>query len=138
MTDALIEAVSADVHAAWIETKLAQGVTSRPSSDGVEQMVPYDELPDHIKELDRSTVRAVFASPALQEALGDFEYAAQVRDGQNGAWVCDPYNYPFGDIDYATNQMNQWKRTMEKINGSVDDNNYRIVKRRKPGQMEPV
>jgi hypothetical protein len=71
VNDELIESVSADVHAAWIETKKAQGITSRPSSDGIEQMVPYDELPDHIKELDRSTVRAVLASPTLIEALGN-------------------------------------------------------------------
>lgn len=67
--DALIEDVAADVHAAWIEAKLAQGVTSRPSSDGVEQMVPYQDLPDHLQELDRATVRAVLASPALRERL---------------------------------------------------------------------
>jgi hypothetical protein len=55
-----IEIVSRAVHRAWVETKLAQGVTSRPSSCGVEQMVPYDELPDHLQELDRSTVCAVY------------------------------------------------------------------------------
>jgi hypothetical protein len=67
----LIELVAADVHAAWIETKRAQGITSRPSADGVEQMVPYDQLPEDLKELDRSTVRAVLASPALQQRLID-------------------------------------------------------------------
>lgn len=64
-TDELIEAVAADVHTAWVEAKMAQGITSRLSSDGVEQMAPYAELPDHIKELDRATVRAVLASPTL-------------------------------------------------------------------------
>lgn len=57
-----IETVAAEVHQAWIETKLAQGITSRPSSDGIEQMVPYAELPDHLQELDRATVRAVYAA----------------------------------------------------------------------------
>lgn len=57
-----IERVSAAVHAAWMETKRAQGITSRPSSDGIEQMVPYASLPEHLKELDRSTVRAVYAA----------------------------------------------------------------------------
>lgn len=57
-----LEATARAVHAAWIEIDLAQGVTSRPSSCGVEQMVDYDLLPDHLQELDRSTVRAVYAA----------------------------------------------------------------------------
>jgi hypothetical protein len=61
-----IEIVAAQVHQAWVETKLAQGVTSRPSACGVEQMAPYADLPDHLKELDRATVRAVYS--AIQRA----------------------------------------------------------------------
>jgi hypothetical protein len=57
-----IESVAAEVHQAWIETKLAQGITSRPAADGTEQMVPYADLPDTLKELDRATVRAVYAA----------------------------------------------------------------------------
>lgn len=56
---ATLEAVAAQVHAAWTDAKRAAGVTSRPSADGIEQMVPYDDLPEHIKALDRATVRAV-------------------------------------------------------------------------------
>jgi hypothetical protein len=57
-----IEIVAAEVHKAWIKTKLAKNITSRPSSDGIEQMVPYEQLPDNLKELDRATVRAVYAA----------------------------------------------------------------------------
>jgi len=57
-----IETVAAEVHQAWIDTKLAQGITSRPAADGTEQMVPYADLPDALQELDRSTVRAVYAA----------------------------------------------------------------------------
>lgn len=57
-----IEVVAAEVHQAWIDTKLAQGITSRPSAAGVEQMVPYEQLPNDLQELDRSTVRAVYAA----------------------------------------------------------------------------
>lgn len=57
-----IETVSAEVHQAWIEAKLAQGIISRPAADGTEQMVPYADLPDSLKELDRATVRAVYAA----------------------------------------------------------------------------
>ena len=57
-----IEVVSAEVHQAWIDAKLAQGIKSRPAADGTEQMVPYADLPDALQELDRSTVRAVYAA----------------------------------------------------------------------------
>jgi 16S rRNA G527 N7-methylase RsmG len=55
-----IEVVSAKVHEAWIESKRAQGVTSRQSETGEELMVPYEKLSEAAKELDRATVRAVY------------------------------------------------------------------------------
>ena len=55
-----IELVSAKVHEAWMESKRAQGVTSRQSETGEELMVPYDQLSDAAKELDRGSVRAVY------------------------------------------------------------------------------
>jgi hypothetical protein len=57
-----IEVVSAKVHEAWMESKRALGVTSRKSESGEELMVPYAELSDAAKELDRSSVRAVYAA----------------------------------------------------------------------------
>jgi hypothetical protein len=57
-----IEAVSEKVHEAWIESKRAQGVTSRKSETGEELMVPYAQLSEEAKELDRGTVRAVYAA----------------------------------------------------------------------------
>ena len=55
-----VEAVSAKVHEAWVESKRARGVTSRRSETGEELMVPYDQLSDSAKELDRGSVRAVY------------------------------------------------------------------------------
>jgi hypothetical protein len=55
-----IEVVSAKVHEAWMESKRAQGVTSRKSETGEELMVPYEQLSEPAKELDRGTVRAVY------------------------------------------------------------------------------
>lgn len=55
-----IEDVSAAVHAAWMDSKRAQGVTTRKAEDGEELMVPYPELSEQAKELDRGTVRAVY------------------------------------------------------------------------------
>jgi hypothetical protein len=64
-----IELVAAEVHAAWIESKLAQGVSSRKSEDGEEMMVPYSQLTEKSKDLDRNTVRAVYA--AIRRASGE-------------------------------------------------------------------
>ena len=57
-----IELVCADVHAAWMASKRAQGITSRTSETGEELMVPYEQLSEAAKELDRGTVRAVYAA----------------------------------------------------------------------------
>jgi len=57
-----IEVVSAKVHEAWMNSKRAQGTTSRRSESGEELMVPYDQLSDAAQELDRGTVRAVYAA----------------------------------------------------------------------------
>lgn len=57
-----LELVAAAVHEAWIASKAAQGVTSRPAEDGEELIAPYDQLSEKAKELDRGTVRAVYAA----------------------------------------------------------------------------
>lgn len=63
-----IEVVSAAVHEAWMQSKRAQGVTSRKSEIGEELMVPYADLSEAAKQLDRSTVRAVYEAI---EAVGE-------------------------------------------------------------------
>lgn len=65
-----IEAVSAAVHAAWMDSKRAQGVESRKAEDGEELMVPYSDLSERAKDLDRCTVRAVYQAI---ESLGSVE-----------------------------------------------------------------
>ena len=57
-----IEEVAAKVHEAWMETKRAHGITSRKSEDGEELIGPYEQLSEKAKELDRATVRAVYAA----------------------------------------------------------------------------
>lgn len=57
-----IEDVSAAVHAAWMESKRGQGVTTRLSEKGEELMRPYSELSEEAKDLDRGTVKAVYAA----------------------------------------------------------------------------
>ena len=89
-----IETVSAQVHAFWMAAKLAAGVTSRKlDTTGEELMVPYDQLSEQAKELDRGTVRAVYdAINASREfpvdgptAMGLLLHSyAMTRDGWNG------------------------------------------------------
>lgn len=55
-----IELVSSAVHDAWIKSKLANGITSRKSEDDEELMVPYEQLTEKSKDLDRNTVKAVY------------------------------------------------------------------------------
>lgn len=57
-----LELVSAHVHDAWMASKHAKGVTSRKAEDGEELMVPYAQLSDAAKDLDRGSVRAVYAA----------------------------------------------------------------------------
>lgn len=57
-----IEIVSAKVHEAWMNQKRAAGVTTRKLESGEELMVPYADLSETAKELDRGTVRAVYAA----------------------------------------------------------------------------
>ena len=63
-----IEVVSSKVHEAWMQSKLAQGVTTRRAENGEEMMVPYDQLSEACKDLDRGTVQAVYR--AINAASG--------------------------------------------------------------------
>lgn len=65
-----IEVVAARVHAAWMESKRAQGLTTRRSETGEELMVPYEELSEEQKEVDRATVRAVYEAIRAAAAEG--------------------------------------------------------------------
>ena len=62
-----IELVAEEVHNAWMESKRAQGLVSRISEDDEELMVPYHLLSEKQKDLDRNTVKAVYA--AIAKAL---------------------------------------------------------------------
>ena len=57
-----IEAASEEVHNEWMKSKRARGITSRKSEDGEELMVPYLKLSEKAKDLDRDTVKAVYAA----------------------------------------------------------------------------
>lgn len=72
----LVEDIAETVHEAWMDSKRAQGVTSRRSETGEELMVPYGQLSEPAKDLDRGTVRAVL------DALGRRGYAVVAGSGR--------------------------------------------------------
>ncbi len=57
-----VEKVAAEVHKAWMATKKKHGFTTRKSEDGEELMTPYAKLSEKAKDLDRNTVKAVYAA----------------------------------------------------------------------------
>jgi hypothetical protein len=68
-----IEKVSAAVHEAWMEGKRSKGVESRKSETGEELMVPYEDLSEAAKDLDRGTVLAVYTAIVRCAEKGDCE-----------------------------------------------------------------
>lgn len=57
-----IELVAAKVHESWMHAKRARGITSRKSEAGEEMMVPYSQLSEASKDLDRGSVKAVYSA----------------------------------------------------------------------------
>ena len=70
--DRLVEEVSASVHEAWMGTKRSKGVTSRLSEGGEELMVPYANLSEDAKDLDRNSVRTVLEVVLTIANLSDY------------------------------------------------------------------
>jgi hypothetical protein len=60
--DELLEIVAEAAHDGWMASKREQGITSRKSEWGEEFMVPYSEMSERAKDIDRSAVRSVFAA----------------------------------------------------------------------------
>ena len=59
MNDELVERLAAAAHDGWMASKRDQGLTSRLAEWGEEFMVPYGQLSERAKDIDRSAVRAV-------------------------------------------------------------------------------
>jgi hypothetical protein len=57
-----LDIVASACHDSWMDGKRKQGITSRKAEDGEELMVPFDQLSEKQKEMDRSMVRTVYAA----------------------------------------------------------------------------
>lgn len=64
MDQATIDLVSDRVHETWMTAKRAAGVTTRKLESGEELMVPYSQLSEQAKDLDRGTVKTVLSAAA--------------------------------------------------------------------------
>jgi hypothetical protein len=59
----LRDELAADTHQSWMDTNARNGVTSRLSSlTGEEQMVPFDQLSDPVKQFDYDLIDTILAS----------------------------------------------------------------------------
>lgn len=56
---ALLEQCAEAAHNAWMREKMRRGVTAWPNELGDEQLVPYNELADSVKEFDRIVVGGI-------------------------------------------------------------------------------
>jgi hypothetical protein len=54
-----IEEMAKAAHDAWLAEKRRRGVVSWPNERGFEQMVPYSECPEDVKDFDRVVVSAI-------------------------------------------------------------------------------
>jgi hypothetical protein len=93
------EAISAKVHQQWMDTKRWSGIASRKSEDGEELMVPYEQLSEKAKDLDRGSVRAVLAAMA---AMGAAPTPPQAREvvAVDDAMVERACKASYRDIDW--------------------------------------
>jgi hypothetical protein len=57
--DEMLETIAEAAHEGWMAAKHAQGITTRKGESGEEFMVPYAQLSEQAKELDRQAVRSV-------------------------------------------------------------------------------
>lgn len=55
----LLEECSEAAHNEWLAEKRRRGVTTWPNERGFEQMVPYAECPEDVKEFDRIVIGAI-------------------------------------------------------------------------------
>lgn len=115
----MIEQVSARVHENWMAAKRAAGVTTRLLESGEELMVPYDQLSEAAKELDRGTVRTVLA---VLPDLADLTAKAAAYDRINTPEIHD---FLSAVENEALHQRERWG--VDKDGGKSDAEWYWLV-----------
>jgi hypothetical protein len=55
--DGLVEQLAQKLHADWLKGKVDAGVPSRPDPNGHEQILPWDQLHEDVKEANRRQAR---------------------------------------------------------------------------------
>ena len=115
-----IETVSAQVHATWMDSKRAQGVTTRQAEDGEELMVPYAALSEKAKDLDRNTVKAVYAAieAAAEQNAIDWSVGVPIRDAHQP----DPTDTFARSFGYSNYEAYKKARDIAHVNALMSDN----------------
>jgi hypothetical protein len=110
-----IEVVAAEVHASWMQGKLAQGITSRKAENGEELMVPYADLSEPQKEQDRSVVRTVYAAIEKATPRGPWRTLAEINDSLRTSRE-NPDHREFGYIFFFRGYIES--HNIDKITGA--------------------
>lgn len=85
--DETIEDLAEKAHNAWFVEKYSRGVRVWPNERGVEQMVPYEELGENVREFDRVVVRSVLRAIDDKGLLRDPDYESHERNGDDRVLV---------------------------------------------------
>lgn len=119
-----IEVVSAAVHAAWMDSKRAQGVTTRKAEDGEELMAPYEQLSEKAKQLDRGTVQAVYAAinaSASESGLDKALDHAEVIGNVTAALLDLDATYDGNRVTFTFQSTNDAMRYIHKARAIVQE-----------------
>lgn len=86
---ALLEQCSEAAHNEWLAEKRRRGVTTWPNERGFEQMVPYADCPEDVKEFDRIVVGAIMRV-LHAAALSTLTLADHIAAVEASGLVCVP------------------------------------------------
>jgi len=112
-SDSEIELAAKEVHDRWVENQKADGKKEHKSPDGKEDyMVPYEDLTDKSKEMDRDAVKATLDALGLGEKLDykDGGEIAEERDTFAGSPVFEVDTDKWMKSRFGKNRYHRYSR----------------------------
>lgn len=134
-SDEVVEQLARILHDKWMEEKIKQGWKPGPKKDPVNKthpnLVPYDELPEEIKELDRMYARNLLKilensgfkpvsskdepvidysylnSPNIKEQLSEAAHNLWLEEKKQKGQTDDPYYKPYSELPEEAKQLNR-------------------------------
>lgn len=86
----LLEECSEAAHNEWMREKIRRGVTTWPNERGYEQLVPYSELSEDVKEFDRIVVGAIMKILSTKGLVYNNRYSSYHPNSKGppiSAWI---------------------------------------------------